>query len=477
MKLPKHPVSQTAHERGVALLISIFALLLISGVAISLIVMSGTEAAIAGNAKGNTQVFYASYAGLEEARGRMWPIHPNTLDATTGVNKGAGTMPLNKVVYILNPSPGEVVNPIDLSSTNAYRDTEYLQEFGVPANSGTLNVTTVVSTAPVAGLPGLLFKWVRITAKSERSAGVDTNGDGVLDSTTPLSYDGKHQNLAGSGRQVLRATALAVFPNGSRRILQYDIAPVVFNVAFPAALTFDGFGDALFPANSNVYWVNGNDNSGISSCGGGVNQPARPAIGVPDNVDDTIITGEIPPNRKNHYIGLGPAPDVENVTSSMSANMQTVAGLEGLMSTIKDNATYVFNGNQSSLPAAALGTASAPTITYVDGDLSVGPGTGYGILVVRGTFNASGNTGWRGIVLVVGKGDMTVSGGGNNEFDGAVFLANTLDDQGRQLPSLGDTILNWAGGGGNGIYYSSGCVNWALNSTNYRVLSFREIAE
>jgi hypothetical protein len=475
MRLPKQPVSQTAHERGVALLISIFALLLISGVAISLIVMSGTEAAIAGNAKGNTQVFYASYAGLEEARGRMWPSHPNTLDATTGVNKGAGTMPMNHVVYILNPSPGEAVNPIDLSSTNAYRDTEYQQEFGVAANSGTLSVTTVTSTAPVAGLPGLLFKWVRITAKSERSAGVDTNGDGVLNSTTPLSYDGKNQNLTGSGRQVLRATALAVFPNGSRRILQYDIAPITFNTAFPAALTFDGFGDALFPQNSNVYWVNGNDNSGVSSCGGGMNQPARPAIGVPDDVDDTTITNSIPKNRLDHYIGSGSAPDVENVSSSMSANLQTVDGLENLMSTIKDNATYVVPGPASALPN--YGSPSTPVITYVDGDLTLGPVTGYGILVVRGTFNASGNTGWRGIVLVVGKGTMTVSGGGSDEFDGAVFLAKTLDDQGRKLSSLGNTSLDWSGGGGNGVYYSSGCINWAQNSTSYRVLSFREIAE
>ncbi len=470
MKLPPSPALRPA-ERGVALLISIFALLLISGVAISLIVMSGTEAAIAGNAKGNTQVFYASYAGLEEARGRMWPNHPNTLDAVTGVNKGAGTMPLNHVVYILNPSAGETVNPLNLSPDNAYRDIEYQQEFGVAVTSAAV-APPVKSTAPipVLNLPGPLFKWVRITP-----AWADTDLDGKPDST--VFYDGKKQNITGTGRQVLRATALAVFPNGSRRILQYDIAPITFNTAFPAALTFDGFADALFPANSNVYWVNGNDNSGVSSCGGGVNQPPRPAIGVPDNVDDTVITAAIPVNRRDHYIGSGSAPDVENVSSSMSANLQTVDALEDLMSSIKDNATYVFTGNQSSLPAAALGTASTPVITYVDGDLTLGPVTGYGILVVRGNFATSGNTGWRGIVLVVGQGTMSVSGGGNNEFDGAILLAKTLDPLGQKLPSLGPTTLDWSGGGGNGVYYSSGCINWAQNSTSYRVLSFREIAE
>ncbi len=475
MKLPPSPALRPA-ERGVALLISIFALLLISGVAISLIVMSGTESAIAGNAKGNTQVFYASYAGLEEARGRMWPNHPNTLDGTFGVNKGTSPpVPLNKVLYILNPSAGETVDPLNLSPDNAYRDIEYQQEFGQLITSAAV-APPVASTAPLPGigLPGLLFKWVRITA-----AWADTDGDGKPDST--VFYDGKKQNIIGNGRQVLRATALGVFPNGSRRILQYDIAPITFNTAFPSALTFDGVsGDALFPSNSNVYWVNGNDNQGVSSCGGTTNQLPRPAIGVPDEASDLLITSEIPKNRENHYIGVGTAPDVENVSSSMSTDLKTVDGLENLMSTIKDYATeagYVFTGNQSSLPAAALGNASTPVITYVDGNLTLGPVTGYGILVVRGTFVASGSTGWRGIVLVVGQGVMNVGGGGGNEFDGAVLLAKTLDPLGRPLPTLGPTTLDWSGGGGNGVYYSSGCINWVQNSTIYRVLSFREIAE
>jgi hypothetical protein len=38
-------------------------------------------------------------------------------------------------------------------------------------------------------------------------------------------------------------------------------------------------------------------------------------------------------------------------------------------------------------------------------------------------------------------------------------------------------MLDWAGGGGNGVYYSSGCINNATNSARYAVLSFREITE
>ena len=57
-------------EAGVALLIAIFALMLISVVAISLIVSAGTESALSGNYRSSTSAYYAATAGLEEGRGR-----------------------------------------------------------------------------------------------------------------------------------------------------------------------------------------------------------------------------------------------------------------------------------------------------------------------------------------------------------------------------------------------------------------------
>ncbi len=68
--------SENRGERGIALLIAIFALLLISGIAVALIMMAGTESAIEGNYRGSTQAFYDSYAGLEEGRGRSLRAEP-----------------------------------------------------------------------------------------------------------------------------------------------------------------------------------------------------------------------------------------------------------------------------------------------------------------------------------------------------------------------------------------------------------------
>src|SRR5215470_1649350 len=92
-------------ERGAALLIAIFALLLVSVVAIALIVSSGTDSALAGNFRSSANAYYASLAGLEEARGRLrlLPSDPNF------VALPASPLPITQVVYITNPAGGEVV--------------------------------------------------------------------------------------------------------------------------------------------------------------------------------------------------------------------------------------------------------------------------------------------------------------------------------------------------------------------------------
>ena len=155
--------------------------------------------------------------------------------------------------------------------------------------------------------------------------------------------------------------------------------------------------------------------------------------------------------------------------------MNSVSGLNNLLSTIKNNVTQpVLTGPLSSL--SNPGTALSPQVIYVNGDLSLnGNTTGYGILVVTGTFSPGGNMGWRGIVLVVGKGSIIGNGGGNNEYDGAVLVANTVDSVGNPLSSLGIANFDFSGGGGNGVKYSSGCISQASTLSDYRIVSSREL--
>ena len=100
-------------ESGVALLVAIFVLMLISVIAISLIIGSGGESALEGNYRSSASAYLAGTAGLEEARGRMLKKNadyfnqaPNDTPATTFIPT-AGPLAIGQVRYVLNPGPGE----------------------------------------------------------------------------------------------------------------------------------------------------------------------------------------------------------------------------------------------------------------------------------------------------------------------------------------------------------------------------------
>jgi hypothetical protein len=468
--------SATIPERGIALLITMFALLIISALALGLLISTSTESILAGNYRVSAQSYYAAYAGLEEARGRLWPNHPNKFGAFI-----PNPLPVGTVRYVLNPAIGETVAPTN--PANAYFDTEYQTEWGVAVNSAGVTSQTVPSVSAAAGLQGPLFKWVRITPKTEAAGGIDLdNSGGPLNNATPLYYDGTQQfiqtapvNASAPMRQVLRITSLAVMPSGAKSLLEEDVSQVTLGLSFPSALTFDGPGAVFSAPSSNPYHIIGTDNSpGGAACP--ALQPAKPAVGVVTAADVTIVSAAIPSNRKANYTGTGSTPSVSNVTSTLPTNEQSVTSLQAMLQSIQGVATDVVTGPASSVPNA--GTAAAPTIEYVNGDLSLsGNVTGYGILVVTGNYSASGNVGWNGVVLVVGQGVMNVNGGGNNSYNGAVLVAKTLDAAGNPLATLGLPTVSWSGGGGNGIYFNSCTINSATTSLAFHLLSFSEVPQ
>lgn len=493
------------NQAGMALLVAIFALLIIMIVAVSLIVAARTESTLSGNYHSATSVYYAGLAGLEEGRGRLLPSNPNAFNKTVAGFIPAGTLAIGQVRYILNPLPGEVVAPTNLASTTTYPDNEYQAEFGVPITGATVQTITSVST--VAGIQGPLYKWVRITPVTEKSLGIDVDNDGLPnDSTTPLFYDPAHVDpVSGLGKpslivslappstalQAVQITALAVLPDRSEKLLQYVVAPSSYGIGFNSALTLAGSQVNFNGASSNPYQVNGTDGSGAAPAVSGCSpNPATsyPAIGVTGAANvNNVINGSgggysgIPSNRTTNYTGgtppVGP-PSVSNVGAALSPTLQTPAALNQLIQQISQNADLVISGNatQSNMPANM--SAANPMTVVVDGNFSMtGNYTGYGLLVVTGNFSYSGSTGWDGVILVIGNGTTSFlgSGGGNNGFNGAIYAATIKDAAGNLLPSLGQVDFDISGGGGNGIYYNSCWVKNSLQPPSYQVLSFREI--
>lgn len=500
-------------QRGAALLIAIFVLMLISVIATALILMAGTESALKGNYKSAMQAFYYAKAGLEEGRGRLWAgSGPNRFDTTVfpAINP-ATAMPVGTAAYIINPSPGETVDPTD--STNPYFDNEFQSEWN--GSQPPPSAPKFLSTWATGAVARPLYKWVRITPRTERSAKlhVDGSGGGSFDSTNPLYYDGQQQLLSsgagtsvpgatqGRAWQVFTVTALAVTSGllPSRRMVQYTVAPTSLTFAFPAALMLDGPG-ATYQAQTYLPFQIKGDNHGNESdfvVPGCVLPPQSsvPAIGTLHNSDRDSIIISLPsgpplggnPDVRGKYTGVQSAPDVEKVASQIPSSLQDPGApqkLEDFVQKLANVATEVVPGPATSLPS--YGTRDYPIVAVVNGDLTLpSQTTGYGILVVRGNFNFDGTVGWRGIVLVVGQGVINASGlGDNGEFDGAMFVAKTRDSSGTVLGTLGSPQVNWNNGStgagasiGYGVFYDSCWINYAWTALPYQVLSFREIPQ
>ncbi len=476
-----------------ALVIAIFTLMLISVVATALILMSGTESAMKGNYKSAMHAFYDARAGLEEGRGRLWMGNPNSIASCVFPAPGAmmPTNPTIRVCYIVNPSAGEVVNPVDLSPGNPYADLEFQQEWQTPLTGASVQ-PFINSTSPIASanIAGPLYKWVRITPRTEFSANIDVDGINGLDKLNPLFFDGTQQLLSGGNPvpgagQVLTVTALAVTPYGSRRMVQYAVASPLSSLAlnFPAALVLTGgTPDAsTYQAPSvDSFWLNGNDRKGSDP--GNCALPPQTVTAIGLTGDPTPVISGIPNGRRNRYVGAGglppgSPPSVTDITSALPASEQTVNGLESVALTITNSATDIVPGPATTLPN--FGSMTGPVVEVVQGDLTINPATtttGYGILLVTGKLSVGGSFGWRGIVLVIGEGNLNGDQSGSNEFDGAILVAKTRD-KGSLLNSLGTPSVNLSVGNGNGMYYDSCWINNAAAASSYQVLSFREIPQ
>jgi hypothetical protein len=387
---------------------------------------------------------------------------------------------VHQVVYIINPVNGESIVPTD--STNAYADNEYATEFSWGLGGATVQ-PSIISVSPTAGLPGPSYKWVRITPVTEFSmGGVDVDGQNAQDHLTPLFYDGSGLNRTYTGNQALEITTLAVSPNGSQKMLQYVAAPLALTLSFPAALTmigstgnnvqFTGPGDSTF-------FVNGNDQYDVGSCVPGSNPVF--AIGYADGSDNSGIHATPVPQ----YPGAAAGPTTPSVGPvTLPTNLQTVSGLNTLVQNIAANADAAFSPTPpaTSITGSQLPTTMSPTnpmTIVVNGDLDLTNwhGIGYGLLLVTGTLTYDPDATWNGIVMVVGKGNFVSTKGGTHQINGAMLMAQTVDNSGNPLASFGPASFNQTGGNpsGYGVYYSSCNIKAAQQPTTFKVLSFREI--
>ena len=493
-------------ERGMALILALLALLLISAVGLGMIYMSSTESSINTNYKDTQLAFFAMRAGLEEMRDRMRSnsVSPIALPAAM---PGAA----NSILYITNPSGAtDVVDPITFG--NASFDDEFCHESFV---GSTVAYVVPGTPCPAAGAPpagsvapyvasaspftntasSLKYKWVRITLKQN-----GTFPNALVDSTQAASSQvcwnaatAQEVAVTSLGQPTCAAaaaaglyveplylvTALAITPQGSRRVGQYESASLNITPP-PGGLMLDGNNPTFGTPHSANAGINGTDGSSSASgtappavAGCAPTGAAQPAIGVGNAAD----AGTVPPQifRPANFTGQGAAPSVVNDSASL-AQWSTPAELNNLVSEIADSADQSYTcGIGGGGCSGSYGTTAAPQITFINGDVSLGGGAG--VLVVTGTLTISGAMQFDGLILVIGQGKVVINGGGNGQIFGEMLVAQTNSSVApyAQLPAFPNPSPSfvWNGGGKASINYNSCWANIG-NTMHYMVVASRE---
>jgi hypothetical protein len=533
------------HQAGVAMLIVIMALLVVTAVAAGMMIYSTSEVKVDANYRDEQIALFAAKAGLEEARDRMLASNANTISTSLpclmpgGTAATGCTATTNYATYIIASSS---IKPWT-SGNSIYNvptfDSEFMCELGsctgtsFPSSSTCCKTVTTNTSYSGPTSNQVPYQWVRVNLKTNESIDASTGlarwvNPAVTSATAQVMFDSTsgHECVVGSTsgpcvtsttlQPVYEVTSYAVTPSGTIRMLQDDVAAFTFNLNFPSALTLPGPLGSFNPPNSKGYCMDGNDTSQASSVGGSCSYTAppavpgctstgasTPAVGVsPGDIwnsttltNQQYVTNQIP--RPTNYIGsTGTTPSVANV--SLPTNLSSPTQLEQELSAIQQNAnvclgctgtgggTYTMS-NITGAPGSLWGSCGSncpttPQITYVNGNLDIsGSNTGSGILVVTGNLTYDGNSSWNGIILVVGDGLTTYiqNGGGNGQFNGAIFVAditNTGCSSG-QTQCWGPADFTINGGGGNGVYYNSCWINYVQKPTSYVVLSSKEISQ
>lgn len=215
-------------ERGIVLLLTLLALLLISAVGAAILYMAAAESGMVGSQRLASRTFYGAMGGVEEGRYRMLPslpianggfnftdsdaqIYPCTVseqantpvpcDTATVLGGGVRT---DKVLYIMNSTAANPAAP----GTDATQPASPTNDPFLTAEMGgtvaATDILTVPTNQPNAGDEAVEYDWVRLILKTERASGQDIDFDGSTANDEPI--------FIYMGRQYRRPDIVAMDP-------------------------------------------------------------------------------------------------------------------------------------------------------------------------------------------------------------------------------------------------------------------------
>lgn len=280
----------------------------------------------------------------------------------------------------------------------------------------------------------------------------------------------------------LRVRVLGLGPRDSRKNMEIVVNRYTLDYSVKATVTLpNGSGDPITFAlgGSNVTSTSGIDVSG----GSGV--AAFGVSGSDYNTTNNVIDGCNPDGTNCGGSGPNVTPgdpmvlnsgNTPSFLQSVSSARQFLYGSEGMMNTAMNQGRYFTTGTAAINSAAGLGASNPDgVLTFVDGDIVLGPGnpSGQGTLIVTGNLTLNGNFNFNGVIMVLGAGNVLRSGGGHGNIYGAMFVAK-FAKTGADSDVFQAPIFNTSGGGTSNIQYSSDAVDRAKTVGGHSVRGVRE---
>jgi hypothetical protein len=443
-------------ERGIALVVCILGLLLLTGLAVGLLYMTDSETEGNNNFRSSNQAYFAAMAGLQNVRERLTLANagPHLLNGPATMIGGP-----NSILYVLNPAgAGDTVAPTN--AANPYFDNELCRELTALglncALAGGITTTTPEHGPPYVNTPQAIpYKWVRVTQKANAAtAPYSVASGGGVQPTTQICWNGSTEvpvtavgllscDLNAGYSPVFLLTSYASTNSGATRMLQMEVAqdpPINTkgavdsqdHVALNGQLDVNGWDYCTCSCTTS-----GTGNKKTTTCtsrAGKVCDASHYAIYASGTIDnptpsETLIAGTSPPYVQNQpwpydvnslVNQMRSAPGAIDVTQSSSYNWNCTGGSCGTRSGAVFGIPPTFPPSPVDNPVGPANMAAQ--ITYIPGDVQLtASAQGNGVLVVDGNLDVHGGLQFYGLIIV--RGTISFTGGGSqatNIFGGII---------------------------------------------------------
>jgi len=427
-------------QRGSAMIMAIFVLILLTGMGSVLLFLSQSEVKMSSANLRAKSAFYLSEAGLEAGRSQLWDTNR------------AGDF------------DDDLVDAAGPDGT---------MDFDADAISATYD-----SAGNVTGFTGY--------NDDEPVSGPTPMGDGmyiVFLTNDPIEINASPPKPLDDDDDTIMLTGIGAGSDGSFEVVQAIIElNNVLPELPPATITMLGPMPVFEGGKASTKEYIGDD---CHNHGGG-NGQFKPVVGgVGGTAEASIESGGY--GGPDYEAGgfTTPPPTIADLETIADANLNVLdpswsncATLQAMAQTLALVADYTCSGS-CTIPAGPPGQ-----IIVANGDVAFDSGEdGYGTLLVTGTFTARGNWSWDGLILVIGEGQFRTNGGGNGERPGAMVIADiagpddiygNADDCTGGIAGFDVPTYDERGGGNSYNEYCSESIRQSYPADPYEIREFMQ---